>query len=314
MAEPFKPVASEPGLYQLNDSAVETPTGSGLYAVEGLVESPPGSGLFLFEAATAGATVTITVAPPTARITLREDDLLPGTARVTLYRIAEGRTTEVRAGKDLFAAGGAVLVDYEIPLGVPVTYRAQQYAEDGTELGYTGAVEVTVPVDSPYRGWISDPLDATVAVPVVFSDAAGRSPSAPIPGTVYRVGDRTVALVGQQGLLENLNMDFFTETLADRDALLGLLRSSGGLVLIRSAPALQVPRLLYCWAANAVPDTFAGEFTAWANTVQEVSPTEGGIVLSPVTWQTYIDAFPTWEAFNAAYLTWFDAMENPPEV
>jgi hypothetical protein len=256
---------------------------------------------------------------PSVRVSYAASDLHPLVHHVTAYRIVENVATSVRTAIDLFAVGGVVFDDAETPIGATATYRLQQYDSAGVELGYaTTPSVVTIPSPNPVYAWISDPLNPASAVRVVLAETAARNRTRPIPGTLHKVGMRTVALVGQRGLLEQLPMDFFTETLVDRDRVDALITETSGLVLIRTAPPVPIPRLLYCWAANASPielDPFGNEeATAWANTVEEVSPTEGAVLSIPNNWQIYIDAFPLWSDFNAAYLTWIDAMQNPPEV
>ena len=260
-------------------------------------------------------TITSTNVPPSAQINFDSANLNAAVSTITAYRTVDGITTTVRSAIRLFATGGVSFIDHEIPIGVPVTYQVQQYNSSGTALGYTDPAVITVPTPGPLVAWVTDPLDATQAVRVILSDAAGRRPSRPVPGTLHRIGRRTVALVGQRGLMEQLNMDFYTETEADRDAIDALLDQSGGLLLIRTAPPVPVPRLLYVWAPNAVPEDFdptGEEGTIWTNTVDEVSPAEGPLVRGAATWQLYMDAFPTWGDMDAAYTTWLDAMKNPP--
>jgi hypothetical protein len=263
--------------------------------------------------------ISYTDDPTVVHLVYTAADLAATVSTVTVYRVYEGSVaTPVRSGVSLFAAGGFVVDDHEVPVGVEVSYTVRQFSSTGAELGYTPSVSITIPVDGPEVAYLSDPLDATRSVRVILSTTAASSPSAPIPGTLHRVGMRTVALVGQRGLLESLNMDFYTTTIEDRDTVLGLIGATGGLLLIRTAPPVPVPRLLYVWAANAVPTGFdlryGDEGTSWANTVQEVSPTMGPLSAYTITWQTYIDAFPTWADFNAAYSSWFAAIQNPPEV
>lgn len=264
-----------------------------------------------------GPTVTIDTSPPTALVTFTEANLAPSISTLTLYRIADGVTAEVRNGVRAFAVGGVVISDAELPIGVPVTYRGRQYDADGNDLGITDSTTVDVPADTAYYGWISDPLDTTQAFRVVMADGAGQNPKRVTPGTVHRVGARTVVLAGQRGLLEDLNMDFFTETDEDRNGILALLNSSGGIILIRTAPPMLVPRLLYCFAPSPTPtlvDTGEdAQAAAWTNTVQEISPVTGGTVRANVSWQTYMDAYGTWAAIQAVYPTWLAAAQNPPE-
>jgi hypothetical protein len=263
-------------------------------------------------------TFTVTTNPPMVRVAYAGTDFVANTHHITVYRVVDGVRTSVRSAIELYAVGGAVVEDYEAPIGVTYAYIAEQFNDAGVSLGYSTSSSTSIPAEAPNVAWISDPLDPATAVRVVLSDNAGSVRSRPVPGTIHRVGLRTVALVGQRGLLEDLPMDFYTESLADRDTLLATVGATGGLVLIRSAPPVPIPRLLYCWAADPRPREFdllgSDEGAVWENTVQEISPIEGGIVSSLTSWQIYIDAFPLWSDFNAAYATWFDAMKNPPEV
>ena len=52
----------------------------------------------------------------------------------------------------------------------------------------------------------------------------------------------------------------------------------------------------------------------WENPVDELSPVEGKSVSSVTPWSIYLAAFPVWNNFNAAYLLWLDAINNPPEA
>lgn len=261
---------------------------------------------------------------PSPRVEITMTDLYPSTSSVTLYRVlASGATNSVRGAIGLFAQGGFFVTDHEAPLGATVTYRAMQYDEDGVELGYTPSADTILPIYD--EDWISDPLRPANALRVEFTDQAGTRPSRPIPNAIKRVygadGIRFIALVGDQGVLTALNMDFYTSTVAELETMQQIIHDANGLLLIRTPPVgamKMIPRTLYAVFPDAVPDDF--NFSAdvedaeWSNTVHEVSQPEVGLAESLVTWQTYIDAFPLWTDFNAAYLTWLEAIQNPPEV
>lgn len=267
----------------------------------------------------AAPTLTTNTDPPIVTVVFGGSDLPAGTATATLYRIFDGVTTTVRSAENIFAVGGFRADDVEAPSGIPISYRAQAFDASGNDLGYTPTATVTVPALSPDYGWLSNPLDpAREPIRIIMEGSAGQGPQRPIPGNVYQVGTRVVALVGVRGLRQDLDMPFFTETTADREAIQDLITDTNGLILIRTPPPMMVPRLLYCWAPNPIPEEFnlpiGMEDIAWTNTVQEISPIRGNPVSSLIPWQIYIDAFPTWADFNAAYLTWLDAIKSPPEV
>lgn len=259
--------------------------------------------------------VTATDAPPSARIEFAS--LAAGTERVTVWRQFDGLTTSVRRGLNKFAAGGFVTVDDEVPAGTEVTYYATMFDDDGEKIADTDGTSVTVAAgQDPTIAWFSDPLVEGSAIAVEMAATAGTKPSRPMVGQTYQIGMRTVVLNSRQSDIVDLNMDFFTADTSTRDRIQQLLAATNGLILIRTAPPMMVPRMLYCWAQNAVPDDFSlplgVEDVAWDNKVQQVSEVEGDTSVVAVTWQTYIDAFPTWADMKAAYSSWFDAMKNPP--
>ncbi|UAJ80148.1 hypothetical protein IT072_03625 [Leifsonia sp. ZF2019] len=266
----------------------------------------------------AAPTVTTIIDPPTAHILWTEADLADNVGTLTLYRQFEGKTMTVRSAVDRFAAGGLATDDVELPPGVDVSFRAEIFRSDGRSLGYTPST--TVHVDGPVgAGWVSNPLDpATAPVRVEMRSTAGTGGTQEAPGAKYRVGLRTIALLAPRGLLEGVDMSFFTSTAVEYHAVRDLVDGSNGLLLFRTTPPLPVPRLLYAWTKALVWEEFnlpAGiEDFAWQNPVDELSPFEGEPISSLTPWQIYIDAFPTWGDFNAAYLTWLDAINNPPEA
>jgi hypothetical protein len=257
----------------------------------------------------------LTSPSPGVRVTIT--DLYPDTEAVTLYRVGD-RTNTVREALNLAAQGGFSVADYEAGFQIALTYRAMQYDADGAELGYTPEAQITLDVA---EDWISDPLRPGNAIVVEFTDNAGQRPQRPIPGSRHRVytasGLRIVALVGDQGLIQDLNMDFFTSTDADYERMLEIINEANGLLLLRTPPPMMVPRSMFVVAWSPTPDEFnrpagLGD-VEWFNTVDETSQPDVGYGDPLITWQTYIDAYPTWADMQADYLTWLDAIRNPPE-
>jgi len=250
------------------------------------------------------------------------DDLPDGAHTINITRTHDGVTETVRGAGSLFAAGGAVHDDWEIPTGVPVSYRAEAFDVSGVSLGFTDYVIGEVFSD-PSKAWISDPNNPNMVVQVDlksdFVDTLTRVRQA----QTYQIGDRVVALLGARGKLQNLNFRVQTETLDDGALLDQILGQTS--VLIRTNPPADVPRLLYV----VVPDVnktglgsaqdiqYGGGLALWSGTGQEISPSTLDILVPIVTWQTYIDAFPgaSWADVMAVYTgTWLDAISNPPGV
>jgi hypothetical protein len=304
------------GTYLTNSSVTADPSGNG-YTTGGLVKDPSGDGYQFTALPYSTPSVVSQTAPPMVAVTWDTGELPANTNTVIVYRTVDGVETTVRNGYNLYAVGGAIVDDWEAPIGVPVTYRAECFNSVGTDLGSTASsVAVTILADTVGTAWLSDPLDETSPVKVTMAGQAGQAPSRPIPGQVYQVGLRTIVLAGVPGLISNLDMGFYTQTTADRETVLALVKKANGLLLLRTPPPMMVPRLLYCFCPGMTPSEFrltqGVEKIAWANPVTEVSPTTASTSVSSVSWQTYIDAFPTWADMEAAYATWFDAMKTPP--
>lgn len=259
---------------------------------------------------------TVIPDPLAVTLTFEAADLDPDVATITVARIIDGVESSVRSSVHQAAVGGWVGDDAEVPPGVTVTYWAHQWDASGNELEHTASMAVTTPSDGVGVGWIMNPLDETSAIKVVFARTAGQSPSRPILGTQYQLQIKTIALVWRQSLLTGLNMNFYTKTEADRNAIFTMLQASGGLLLIRTPPGMMIPRMLYCWAQNSSPMEYAlpagVQKVLWSNTVNEISSPEGTAVTVRVPYSIYTAAFATYADAKAAYVSYLDARKNPP--
>jgi hypothetical protein len=241
---------------------------------------------------------------------------LPADADVTIHRYADETATVMGAVKVL-GGGSYTVVDYLAPTGVVVTYLAEWFDPDtGASLGLSEGASVILPGD-PALGWFSDPLQPGNAVEVQLKGDFGESLNTGRSLQLYGVGDRVVALMGQLSKLQNVNLHCQTQSAADTIMLRKIL--SAGVVCIRTSPMSDTPTIpsVMTVAIGSAPRVdmdvqYGGEWSRWPITGDEISPLELDIAVPVVTWQNYIDAFPTWADFNAAYLTWFDAIQNPP--
>lgn len=321
MADELKPVVSQPGVVRIPDTSTEYSPGSGMWSLEGGVETSTGSGIWAFPAGPAFELTTTSV-PPTVRLAFDESDLPGSTHTLVVSRTHDGITETVRSAWALFAAGGAVLTDSEVPVGVSVSYAAEAFDADGNALGKTEAVTAFIDSD-PATGWISDPTNPNLVVRVSLLDDFADTLSTVRQVQTYQVGNRVVALLGSLGKLQNINIRVRTDTVEDGQTLALVLAQTS--VLIRTSPPADVPRLLYVivpevnkTGTGGLDDIqFGGGAAIWQGTGQEVSTTTLDILVPLVTWQTYIDAFSdaTWADVIAIYSgTWLDAIENPPGV
>lgn len=272
--------------------------------------------------ANTSASVYVITAAPVAQFTgdgttvqITADSLAAGTVYVTLYRYADGLTSQVRSVVKLYAAGGFTAIDNEAPVGIPVRYRAMQYTATGGTIGYTQTTTVTVPAPAPWIGLISDPLDQSSTIQVVMTSTAGTAPQRPIDGTVYQIGATAVVLAGPQSLITGLDMGFYTQSDDDDQNMIALLQQTHGVILIRTPPGFggQIPRALYCFAGGAYPTYLDGDGSLWTNVVSQVTSSTLPVSAPAATWADYIDAYgDSWVEFDQTYSSWLDAEANPP--
>jgi hypothetical protein len=259
------------------------------------------------------ATITLHTDPPSAHLVWEAADLPAGTHTIKVTRTADGVSYVVRGASALFADGGAVLDDYEIPLGVQVSYVAEAFDSDGAPLGAQDALTGQVDTD-PSMGWVSDPTNPNAVVQVELKDDFAQDLITVRQVQTYQVGDRVVALLGALGKLTSIPLRMQTKTIPDYHTLVGILRQTA--VLIRTAPPTLQPRLLYVVVptvkATQQDVQWGGGWVLYDIQGDEIDATTLDILIPVVTWQDYIDAFPTWADMEAAYSTWFDAMKNPP--
>lgn len=260
------------------------------------------------------ATITLHTSPPSAHLVWEAADLPASTHTVTVTRTADGVSYVVRGASALFADGGAVLDDYEVPVGVTVSYTAEAFDSSGVSLGaVAGALTGTVACD-PSLGWVSDPTNPNAVVQVELKSDFAQTLTTVRQVQTYQVGDRVVALLGALGKLSNLTLRMQTKTVDDYMTLVGVLRQSA--VLIRTAPPTLQPRLLYVVVptVNAIQQDvqWGGGWVLFDIQGDEVDATTLDILIPVVTYQTYMDAFATYADAMAAYSTYFDAMKNPP--
>jgi len=251
--------------------------------------------------------------PPRVEITFEAAELSGTISTITVFQISSDGQTIVKDAERRNAIGGFFVVDYMPPLGVDVTYQAEQFNAAGVSLGLTASAstQLSVQVGDVI---IQDPLAprSWVRLRAEKSFASNLSRSRDL--SVQRRGLETIALMGEIGLLEQVPLGVVTESENARKSLADVLDE--GYVLIRTMPPMPVPRLLHAAIETAAetPVTFraGGHASIWPLSGMQVSPSPVGIVESVVTWQQYIDAFPTWQTMDNAYTTWFDAKRNPP--
>ncbi len=254
-----------------------------------------------------------TDAAPCPRVEVFFEDFDPGTTHVTVYRLAGGREFRVRGAVMAATAGSFARIDFEVPLNVPVTYRAEQFDAAGLSLGFTPSATLAGVVSADT--WMHNPLNPQGAVKVTLLDTAARSLSRPVPGEVsYPRGRRVGVMLSEPRRgLSGAVFDVLTETHADADrvqALIGSYTSSAVPVIcvrtgLRNPMRVAMPLFL---GVLDIPEEDVSVRYGDEDTVQriegsEVDPPTPGLFIPLLRRKDLNAAFATRAAMNGAALT-----------
>lgn len=250
---------------------------------------------------------------PRVEVLVAAGELNVATSTITIKQISEAGEYDVRDAVRVASAGGVFVRDYEPPLGIPVTYQAEQFDAAGVSLGLTGSATTIVAAD-PVMVVMQDPLAPLRAVRVKPLRGFAGKLSRARDSQLHRAGRRTLALMGEQGLLEQVPLQVWTGSLEDSLALEAVLDE--GTLLVRSSPALPLPPLFYTSVPTYTRDPYNapafGEASKFEMAGDQVTRSTLPVIEPAVTWARYKAAFATWGAMKAAYSTWLDAKQDPP--
>lgn len=257
-------------------------------------------------------------ANPCPRVEVLFSAFAPGTAKIDLYRIAAGRTYLVRGAAKTAVAGALSRLDFEVPFGVPVQYRAEMFDASGASLGFTDTATITLDVKET---WVHNPLDPQGATTVEFRSNALRDIERPIDAERVRPQGRTVGLIisGQRRGIEGAILDVVVDTIDQADRLQTMVgdysdddrpRRTTPVICFRvgSADRVRIPRPFFAgilkFSEQDQNYTIGyGETIAFAMTGDEVAPPTPALVVPLLTRADLNAAFPTRAALNAYFLT-----------
>ncbi|QIS38607.1 hypothetical protein [Clavibacter capsici] len=292
--------SSQEGLFDPSSSM--TTSGDGLYSTGGMVENPPGSGLFSFITVDASLPVLTAFADaaPCPRVLVSFAGFGPGTAFVTVFRIAGGRTFRVRGAVMAAVAGGFSRFDYEAPFGLELFYRAEMFDASGVSLGFTGAASVTLDV---LETWVHNPLDPAGATTIAFRDNALRELTRPSEGQVYYPQGRRVGVVvsGQRRGLSGVVLDLIVDSVAQANRF-QVIAGGGydasmppvGCFRVGAADRVRVPRPLFASLLEVSEQdmnyVLGGTQITFAVQGDEVAPPAEALII-PLLTRADVDAF-----------------------
>jgi hypothetical protein len=246
-------------------------------------------------------------------------DLDASTVTITVHQISAAGDFEVRGLRSVASAGGVAGTDYEVPFGVPVTYKVMQFDSGGVELGYVLDLVTQVDIGDGYAV-LSDPLVPANAVMVEAHTDFGSVLQRNRPTRVYRAGYQTRALMGLRSLLEDVPLTCQTKTLDDADMLDAVLAGSGFLVrLMPSGGRLPLAFHVVVPSPAQVPVDvqYGGEWVRWDLNGTEITRPEIDVLVAVISYGRFADymaaqADDSYGAAAAIWSTYLDAMRNPP--
>ena len=179
-------------------------------------------------------------------------ELPAGTVAVTVERTVDADVRPVRGGRELPVAGdGALVWDWEVPLGYDIGYRVIALAANGSQLGASGFGQVTTPgIERPYVV-LSDPLEGGSArlVHALSGTDAQRSWSLPVSQVHPSTMPDPILHVAGRASVQPWPLRLLTEDQEAADSLREFLLSAA-FVLVRTPAGIGLPPLLYGMPAS----------------------------------------------------------------
>ncbi|WPM94342.1 minor tail protein [Arthrobacter phage Cupello] len=255
-----------------------------------------------------------------------------GTDVLTVWRTAGGERFPVKGARGLSAIDSAYVIDYEVPLGLPVTYELEFLS--GPDTGATATDSLTV---ESACGYIHDPLDPSVVVPVWATRAPNGEPV--LAGTafaelvrgadveVHRVlgSSYPVAIGGQRQAATGVDLSLLSDAEVQNTRLRGMV-SRATVLVVRPLPGwlhdalppvgyVSVPEVLeQPLTPKRVNLPEAGRYlTRWEIIGQYVRPSSASVLIALFTYQDVEALFETYaqKQASAGSGTYLDDQKNP---
>jgi hypothetical protein len=222
--------------------------------------------------------------PPRAQISITG---LTAGDDVQLYRLVDGAATAVRGGALADASDPSfVVVDGELPFGVPVTYQAVVNTTDT----YTSSAETYVlPGAKPILS------DAITGAASQFVIVAWPDKAYDLRATVIKAGGRNVVVTGDVGQFEG-QIEIFFDAYSSSELFLEVLRGAteGVLQLRRHDPDYDGVDC-YVSVLDAREQRYSQDGTdgrrTWVVSVAETEPWSSGLEASAFTLQDLADRY-----------------------
>ena len=260
-------------------------------------------------------TVTLTAYPagsPAPYVDVLASGFVAGIASTTIWRTAGGQTFRVRGLVDVTTGGTVTIQDFEAPLGVEASYRAEHFDSAGVFVSYSDPATVTLDAGLIEVAYLHNPFSPATAVQVVMSINAASEITRPTSSERFAVMGRSVPVIISQPRhgVEGVTLDCSTITLADASSLDSLF---GGydddtvpIVCVRTHPNLYLPPTFFATVERPSKRLLnvrqGGTIIDWFMTADEVAPPVEAAVTVLLDYADFT-AFYTggYDVFTAAY-------------
>ena len=259
--------------------------------------------------------------------------LAAGTAVLTLWRTAGSERLAVRGARLLEVVDSAYVIDYEVPLGQVVTYDVEILEGPDTGAVVPSAV-ITV---ASACGYLHDPLDPTVVVPVWASRAPNGEPV--LAGTAFADLVRSadvevhkvlgssypVAIGGQRQAAAGVDLSLLSDAEVQNTRLRNMVKQATVLVL-RPLPGWlddALPPVCYVSVPEVIEHPISARFvglpatgrylTRWEIVGQLVRTSSASVLVALFTYQDVEALFSTYDQKQASAGggTYLDDLKNP---
>lgn len=238
---------------------------------------------------------------------------------ITVWRQWSGRRAQVRDAVAATVSGAFLVIDYEAPLGVPLTYTCETADANGVASELSAEATTTLDVSTI---WMQDALDPSTAIEVQLNGTTGitaiADSFAPITyqltGVVLPiVGSRDpVAVGGTRRAASQVPLNLITRTPADTSAVRSLWDQAFPLCVRVPATIPQHDGLMYLAFTEFREAPYPGWtqtlFTAVADSVRGPGL---GVVVQPRQYTHLLDEAATYTALISLYPTYLDVLRGP---
>ena len=262
---------------------------------------------------------------PCPRVGVTITGLGVGDSVVSVWRSADGERNPVRGARRVTLVDSAYLVDYDAPLGRPVSYEVEVISGPSGADRVTSS-SVTVGTDS---AWIMDPLVPQSAVPITrrltstgeptFAVEAMNKLDYAMNSQVFNIlgSDKPMALFGQRAAATGVDLSMITDA-AEQNTRLRSLFASSGVLLVRlpASWADFVPGAWFALVASVserpAGASNGGSVTVWNMSADTVAAPTLRVLTATFTYGDVALLFATYQQKqDAATGTYLDDLKHP---